>query len=81
MRLHGIREIYFQQHEDCGAVGGSSAFNGRSDELDYHRNLMVRAERIVLQRFSDPSLVLLIWFKYARKLHGESWTIIGLNSQ
>jgi carbonic anhydrase len=81
VRLHGIREIYFQQHEDCGAVGGSSAFDGESEELEYHRDLMVRAEQIVLRRFSDPGLVLLVRFKYARKLHGESWTIIGLNTQ
>jgi len=77
IKLHGIKEIYFEQHEDCGAVGGSSAFKSEADELGFHRNLMVQAEQIVGRRFGDAGLT--IRFKYVRKLKGTSWEIIGLN--
>ena len=47
-RLHGTKKVVLTLHLDCGAYGGSAAFQGDSEkEIEHHRAALKRAAALV----------------------------------
>ncbi|MAG44744.1 hypothetical protein CL633_02540 [bacterium] len=65
-KLHSIKEIIFINHEDCGAYGGTKAFNSFKDELIMHKADMVKAEKFINKKY--PKLKVK---KFFMKLDGK----------
>lgn len=51
-KLHKAKKVYLVHHEDCGAYGGSSAFENRSVEREKHIADMREASKIIKKDFS-----------------------------
>ncbi|PIT92017.1 MAG: hypothetical protein COU08_04140 [Candidatus Harrisonbacteria bacterium CG10_big_fil_rev_8_21_14_0_10_42_17] len=54
IKLHGTRRIILMIHEDCGALGGSSAFENNTDkEFKACEKYLTQAREVVEARFPD----------------------------
>ena len=51
--LHDPEEIVLTIHSDCGAYGGSKAFDSREDELAHHRRELERVAALVQGKYPD----------------------------
>ena len=51
--LHDPEEIILTIHTDCGAYGGSKAFDSREDELAHHRRELARVAALVQGKYPD----------------------------
>ncbi|MDP3735197.1 MAG: hypothetical protein Q8R39_02085 [bacterium] len=49
--LHDPEEIVLTIHTDCGAYGGSKAFDSREDELAHHRRELARTAALILEKY------------------------------
>ncbi len=54
--LHDPAEIVLTIHTDCGAYGGSKAFDSREDELAHHRRELARTAALVAQMYSTKRI-------------------------
>ncbi len=45
--LHNIKKIVIVHHLDCGAYGGSKAFESREKETEFHKDQLIRARNIL----------------------------------
>ncbi len=52
-KLHNINEVILINHSDCGAYGGSSAFNSNTEEKERHFQDMERATNIIREKYHD----------------------------
>lgn len=58
--LHHAKKIIIVNHEDCGAYGGSSKFNGDKDaEQKFHEEELKKAKEKILAKYSDREVILL----------------------
>lgn len=57
--LHHVKKIVIVNHEDCGAYGGSSKFNGDADaEQKFHEEELQKAKTKILEKYTDKEVVL-----------------------
>lgn len=59
-RLHGIRQVMFINHTDCGAYGGGDAFVDDDEEYRQHIGDMRRAKALVLRDYPYLSVSLVL---------------------
>jgi len=57
-KLHQVKKVYLVSHEDCGAYGGSSAFDNREVEKNQHIADMQEASKIIKEYFSPIDVLL-----------------------
>lgn len=57
IRLHNPPTILVIQHEDCGAYGGSKAFVGGSEELEFQERQLQAAVPILEREFPDRKVI------------------------
>jgi len=50
--LHGIQKVIVIHHRDCGAYGGSQAFENAATEFDRHANDMKNVREILRENLS-----------------------------
>lgn len=68
---HGIRRVMIINHQDCGAYGGSSAFDSPQKEKARHLKDLSLAKKVVNDQFSQIEVILY----YALKGAGNfDWT-------
>lgn len=65
--LHGIKTLIMIDHADCGAYGGSKAFNSTEDELRAHAENMRKAANVVHSQFPRLEIRLFMMDKKAIK--------------
>ncbi len=51
--LHGAKQLILTNHTDCGAYGGSEAFNSQEDEIEFHQSELKKAASIIRKTFPD----------------------------
>jgi len=57
--LHHAKKIIIINHEDCGAYGGSSRFNGDSEaEQKFHEEELKKAKEKISAKYPDKEVVL-----------------------
>ena len=64
--LHHPKNIVLIQHEDCGAYGGSRAFNDSKAEVVFQKEQLGQAENLLKREFPDCDIQ-----KYFAHLTGE----------
>lgn len=69
---HGIREIYIQIHRDCGALGGSAAFDSLEVEYNVQLDMLHQAATIIRQLF--PEIV------HELRIHGQWLELVDAKS-
>jgi carbonic anhydrase len=55
-RLHGSKIVALAVHHDCGAFGGMADFKDKKEEFVFYRNILERAQEVVLKNFSDAKV-------------------------
>ncbi len=59
--LHGIQTVYILDHIDCGAYGGSDAFNNKkNDEIAMHTEALRQSAQIIVDHFPNLTIQLYI---------------------
>lgn len=53
VELHGAKRIILTNHLDCGAYGGSKAFESTEEEIDFHKLELEKAAKIVKEMFPE----------------------------
>ena len=53
IKLHHPHKIILTNHTDCGAYGGSKKFKSHEEEIDFHKGELMRAKKIVEEKFPD----------------------------
>jgi len=56
VELHGAKRIILTNHLDCGAYGGSKAFDSAEEEIDFHKLELEKAANIVKQTFPELAI-------------------------
>lgn len=51
IELHKPNRIILTNHLDCGAYGGSQKFNSKEIEIEFHKNELREAKKIVQKEF------------------------------
>jgi hypothetical protein len=71
-KLHNCQGVILTMHLDCGAYGGTRAFENRESEIATAKNELQKAEFIVKENFSELSIE-----KYLidLKQSGSEWII------
>ncbi len=54
--LHGVERVIIINHQDCGAYGGSSAFEGVDDEIGKHEIQLRHAVSVIRAKFPDKNI-------------------------
>lgn len=54
---HHAQEIVLVTHEDCAAYGGSKKFGGATEETQFHREQLAKAEQTIRKKFPDIKIV------------------------
>jgi hypothetical protein len=67
--LHGVRQFYLINHEDCGAYGLEDVIDS-PEELATHREDLRFAKALVQDRFPDTEI-----FTYFMRLSGTAETV------
>lgn len=68
-KLHQTSELYLINHTDCGAYGGSKAFNSIEEEREQHRKDLATARTFLTELYPDLTVHTVL----ARmKIEGES---------
>lgn len=67
LRLHAPSVIVLLQHEDCGAYGGSAAFESFEAELDFQKEELQKAAALLQGRFPKVTVE-----RYLIRLSGEA---------
>ncbi len=52
-KLHGINTVIFIAHQDCGAYGGSSAFESWEEEKEKYIEDMFSAEEVIKSKWPN----------------------------
>ena len=65
-KLHGVRQFYLINHEDCGAYGLEDVLDS-DEELAIHRQDLHAAKTLVQERFPDAEV-----FSYFMWLNGKA---------
>ena len=52
-RLHQISQVILMNHTDCGAYGGSEAFENKNAEYEKHTNDIQKAKEIIIAKFPN----------------------------
>lgn len=75
--LHQAKKLVIVNHQDCGAYGGSQAFNGDSAaEESFHKQELKKAKEKMGAKYSDLSIVLV----YAKLVdNGEKIEFVAVN--
>lgn len=55
-QLHQPEVMLFIQHEDCGAYGGSGAFQSPQAEVEFHRQELRRARELLASHFPSAQI-------------------------
>jgi carbonic anhydrase len=53
---HGVREIIFCNHTDCGAYKEFVSFSSPEEERTFHINEMKKASQLILSKYSDVKI-------------------------
>lgn len=56
VELHGAKRIILTNHLDCGAYGGSKAFESTEEEIDFHKLELEKAANIVKETFPELTI-------------------------
>jgi len=56
-KLHEAQTIYLVNHEDCGAYAGMD-FSSREEELEQHYKDLVKAKKMILEKFPGKDVKL-----------------------
>ena len=56
-KLHGIKNIYFINHTDCGAYGGKAAFANSTEEKEKHYNHLQKSKDMILSMYPDMNII------------------------
>jgi carbonic anhydrase len=56
IELHQIKKVILMNHRDCGAYGGSAAFNGQAEEFAKHKGEMNKAREILVNQFPNVAI-------------------------
>lgn len=72
IKLHQIKKIILVNHTDCGAYGGSKAFESPTIELARHKEDLNKASKIVRENFPQLEIDC---FVAILKLAEEKWVI------
>ena len=67
--LHQVECIMIFHHQDCGAYGGSDAFDSPDKEREHHISDMKKAKEAILEKYSDVRVEL-----YYIKMDGSRWS-------
>ncbi len=70
--LHHCQEVILTMHMDCGAYGGSAAFDGVEEEIACYKNELKRAKQTIGAKFSD--LTITTWMINLKNQEGK-WQI------
>ncbi|MBN2466868.1 MAG: hypothetical protein JXD19_01845 [Deltaproteobacteria bacterium] len=70
VELHHVTRLIIMHHLDCGAYGGSAAFESLAEEREMHRKEIQRAREIIRGNF--PAVVVESYFLSPE---GKRWTI------
>lgn len=65
-KLHGMTDVYLIAHWDCGAYGGSKAFESDEKQKTQYINDLDAAKKIILDKFSTVKV-----HKFLAHLDGE----------
>lgn len=57
-KLHEVKKIVLVDHVDCGAYGGSTAFETKDEERDAHVASLRKAKKILEEKFKDKEIIL-----------------------
>jgi len=52
-KLHNCQAVVLTAHIDCGAYGGSTAFENRQQEIERYKNEIEKAKKIINAKFPD----------------------------
>lgn len=55
-KLHACQAVILTAHLDCGAYGGSVAFDNTENEIDFHRKELKGAKMIIAKYFPDLAI-------------------------
>lgn len=72
--LHDCQEVVLAMHMDCGAYGGSKAFESEDAEFNHHKEQLRLAESIVKATF--PALPVSLCLIVLKKVENEWQTVI-----
>lgn len=53
VKLHHPHKIILTNHTDCGAYGGSKKFKSHDEEIEFHKEELVKAKKIIEEKFPD----------------------------
>lgn len=56
IRLHQTKRIVLMVHSDCGAYGGSAAFNSPAAEAEHHEDELRRAAAVLREAISGVTM-------------------------
>ena len=54
--LHGVERVILINHQDCGAYGGSQAFQGEEDEIAKHEIQLRHATSVIRAKFPTKQI-------------------------
>ncbi len=58
VNLHGVKEVHIFAHMDCGAYGGSQAFENRAHEVRVYHDDLIQARCKILGKFPKLKVML-----------------------
>ena len=53
IELHDPKRIILTNHLDCGAYGGSKKFNSENEEIEFHKNELLKAKEVIQKEFPE----------------------------
>ena len=56
IKLHHPHKLILTNHTDCGAYGGSKKFKSNNEELEFHKEELRKAKKIITETFPDLSV-------------------------
>lgn len=65
-KLHQIKKVVLVNHRDCGAYGGDAAFANHRAQVNFHKNQLEEATKIIQEKFPDLKVE-----TYFAELEGE----------
>jgi len=54
--LHSSKIVALTAHHDCGAFGGMANFKDKKEELDYYKQVLDEAKKVVAAEFPDSKV-------------------------
>jgi len=62
-KLHGVKTFILVHHQDCGAYGGSSSFNGDAEREQHFHEKELRSAKEIIQEIYPEKPVIMIYIR------------------